>query len=232
MKALMTTAALAAFLVAVPALAEDATAPAATGQPAATDTQPDAMKAPKPAAEAKTPAPDANAPATAESKTPAPDANAPATAESKTPPAGDNAAPAATAATPDKNAPATAAAAPAEKFLSKQEEGEVLASKMIGSTVYGPGDENLGDINDLIVAKDGGIHAVVIGVGGFLGIGEKNVAVAFSEIQPSTDADGNLKLVLQASKEELDSAPEYMTLAQIEAQKAAPPAAPAPAGTQ
>ena len=217
MKALMTTAALAAFLAAVPALAEDATPPPATDQPAATDTQPDAMK---------------SAPS-AETTTPAPDANAPATAESKTPPAGDNSAPAATAAAPDKNAPATAAAAPTEKFLSKQDEGEVLASKLIGSTVYGPGDENLGDINDLIIAKDGGIHAVVIGVGGFLGIGEKSVAVAFNLIQPSTDADGNVKLVLQASKEELDAAPEYMTLAQIEAQKAAPPVAPAaPAGTQ
>ena len=96
----------------------------------------------------------------------------------------------------------------------------------MGTTVYGPGDENLGDINDVILAKEGGVHAVVIGVGGFLGIGEKNVAVAFNQIEPTTDADGNVKLVLQCSKEELDSAPQYMTLAEINAEKAAPPAAP------
>lgn len=212
MKALMTTAALAAFLAAVPALAEDATPPPATDQPAATGTQPDAMT-PAPSAETTTPAPDANAPASAETAPPTGDAAAP---------------PAAAETTPDKTAPATAAApaATGEKFLAKQDDNELLASKLMGATVYGPGDENLGDINDVIIAKEGGIHAVVVGVGGFLGMGEKNVAVAFNQIEPSTDADGNVKLVLHASKEELDSAPQYMTLAEINAEKAAPPAAP------
>ena len=73
----------------------------------------------------------------------------------------------------------------------------------MGATVYGPGDENLGDINDVILAKEGGIDAVVIGVGGFLGIGEKNVAVAFDQIEPrpTPTATSNWCSV---SKEELD----------------------------
>ena len=208
MKALMTSAALAAFLAAVPALAEDAKPPMTTDQPAATDTQPDAIDpAANPSAEAPAALPDANAPASAET----------------TPPAGDTAAPpAAAATTPDSTAPTTAAAPTGEKFLTTQDQGEVLASKVIGSTVYGPGDENLGDINDVILAKEGGVDAVVIGVGGFLGIGEKNVAVAFDQIEPTTDADGNVKLVLRVSKEELDAAPEYMTLADLAAKEPVP----------
>jgi hypothetical protein len=72
----------------------------------------------------------------------------------------------------------------------------------------------------------------VIGVGGFLGIGAKNVAVAFDQIEQSTDEDGNLKLILNASKEDLDAAPAYMTLAQMkreaEANRPADPMATTP----
>ena len=213
MKTLMTTAALVALLWAAPAFAEDATAPAATDQPAAAAPAPDATA---PAA-AETPAmPDANAPATAETP---PDANAPATAE--------------TPAAPDAKATAAAPAA-GEKFLAKQESAELMASKFIGVTVYGAGDENLGDVNDIILSKDGSVDAVIVGVGGFLGIGEKNVAVPFKEISASTDENGSVKFVLHASKEELDAAPSFMTLADQAAASAAPAPteAPAPAPAQ
>jgi len=71
----------------------------------------------------------------------------------------------------------------------------------------------------------------VIGVGGFLGIGEKNVAVAFASLNKTTDADGNIKLVLNASKEELDAAAAFVTVAEQKRQEAQPPAdaVPAPA---
>ena len=70
----------------------------------------------------------------------------------------------------------------------------------------------------------------MIGVGGFLGIGEKNVAVPFSAIQAATDSDGNVKLVVQFSKDDLNKAPEFLTLADIKAKQAAPATeAPAPA---
>jgi hypothetical protein len=103
-----------------------------------------------------------------------------------------------------------------EKFLGQQAQEEVLASNLIGATVYNSADENLGTINDLVFAKEGGVEAAVLGVGGFLGIGAKNVAVSFDQIEQTTDADGNLKLILNASKEELDAAPQYKTLADIE----------------
>ncbi len=74
----------------------------------------------------------------------------------------------------------------------------------------------------------------MVGVGGFLGIGEKDVAVAFSAIEPRTDEDGDVTLYLNATQEQLEAAPEFLTLADIEAKRladqppAVDPAAPAP----
>jgi sporulation protein YlmC with PRC-barrel domain len=119
------------------------------------------------------------------------------------------------AATSDGSAVTEDLAAEAEKFIGQQAQEELLASELIGATVYDSADENLGSISDVVLAKEGGVEAVVIGVGGFLGIGAKNVAVSFDQIEQSTDAEGNLKLILNASKEELDAAPQYKTLAEM-----------------
>jgi sporulation protein YlmC with PRC-barrel domain len=57
-----------------------------------------------------------------------------------------------------------------------------LATNIIGESVYnGTGDtaENIGDVNDIVLAKDGKAESLIVGVGGFLGIGERNVAVPF-----------------------------------------------------
>jgi hypothetical protein len=111
-----------------------------------------------------------------------------------------------------------AATAPAEimpKFLGQQAQGQWLPSNLIGSSVYGPNDENLGDVNDIVLAQDGSPYALIIGVGGFLGIGEKNVAVSFSALTTTTDADGKLKLSLDTTKEELDAAPAFQTTAML-----------------
>jgi sporulation protein YlmC with PRC-barrel domain len=162
----------------------------------------------------------------------APDAGAPADPNAAAQPDG-SAATDDSAATSDGSA-VTEDLAQAEKFIGQQAQEEVLASELIGATVYNAGDENLGSITDIVFAKEGGVEAVVLGVGGFLGIGAKSVAVSFDEIEQSTDAEGNLKLILNASKEELDAAPEYKTLAQMEREREAeqpadPMATPPPA---
>ena len=61
--------------------------------------------------------------------------------------------------------------------------GDWLASTLIGRTVTNAQGETLGDINDLIVDEQGTVVAVVIGVGGFLGMGEKDVGVRYSALQ-------------------------------------------------
>src|SRR5947209_4334284 len=67
-------------------------------------------------------------------------------------------------------------------FIHKQGANEWRSSKLVGTNVYGPGDQKIGDINEVLIDKGGQVHAVVIGVGGFLGVGEKDVAVPFKSL--------------------------------------------------
>jgi sporulation protein YlmC with PRC-barrel domain len=62
-------------------------------------------------------------------------------------------------------------------------QGDWRASKMVGLNVYNNNNESIGSINDLLTDKSGNIKAVVIGVGGFLGVGEHLVAVAFDQVK-------------------------------------------------
>lgn len=110
-------------------------------------------------------------------------------------------------------APATATQE-SEIFFPQMHDGARLASDLIGANVYDaatPDAQTLGDVNNLVVGPDGAVHAVVIGVGGFLGVGEKNVAVDMSRIQFVTDTggEGAERLVLATTKETLEAAPEY-----------------------
>jgi sporulation protein YlmC with PRC-barrel domain len=135
-----------------------------------------------------------------------------------------NTAPAAPSASTDtaQNAPQQPVdlnAAPAEPV--KRADGN-LATNIVGEAVYnGPGDDaqNIGDVNDIVLTKQGKAESLILGVGGFLGIGEKNVAVSFDAIQNTTDADGNIKLVLDTTREELDAAPGYVTVAMLKQQE-------------
>ena len=92
----------------------------------------------------------------------------------------------------------------------------VLATSFIGSSVYTAANENVGDINDLVFDDKGAIKAVIIGVGGFLGMGEKDVAVPLEKITVTRDESNAVKLTIQASKEELENAPAFdKTLFQV-----------------
>jgi hypothetical protein len=85
------------------------------------------------------------------------------------------------------------AAQPTFQFVTQQKASEWSAEALIGRTVYNMQDENLGDINNVILGEDGRVSAVTIGVGGFLGIGEKNVGVPFKALefrQPQTTPAG------------------------------------------
>ena len=76
---------------------------------------------------------------------------------------------------------ATATARPrADKMMLK---GHWRASKLMGLDVYNDANEKLGDINELILDKDGKVNAVVIGVGGFLGMGEHDIAVSMDKLK-------------------------------------------------
>jgi sporulation protein YlmC with PRC-barrel domain len=73
--------------------------------------------------------------------------------------------------------------APAAASDSSSYQGNWRASKLVGLSVYNDNNESLGSINDLLTDKSGNIKAVVIGVGGFLGVGEHLVAVPLDKIK-------------------------------------------------
>ena len=78
-------------------------------------------------------------------------------------------------------------AAPAAASDSSSFKGNWRASKLVGLNVYNDSNESLGSINDLLTDKNGKIVAVVIGVGGFLGVGEHLVAIPFEKVKFSTE---------------------------------------------
>lgn len=113
-------------------------------------------------------------------------------------------------------APATTTEAPAQSLLASgylPTDTDNLASEIMGKPVYSStatDAEQIGDINNLVIGPDGRIAAVIIGVGGFLGIGEKNVAVDYTELQWTQAADNTDRFVLATSKEALEAAPEFV----------------------
>ena len=81
-------------------------------------------------------------------------------------------------------APADKAPAPATASdMSSSYQGTWRASKMVGLSVYNDSNESIGSISDMLTDKSGNIKAVVIGVGGFLGIGEHLVAVPIDKVK-------------------------------------------------
>ncbi len=83
------------------------------------------------------------------------------------------------------------------------------ADEMIGTTVYGAREENLGEVSDVIVSADGKVEAYIIDVGGFLGIGEKPVALKASKLDLKKDDSGTLHIYTTFTQEQLESFPEY-----------------------
>lgn len=116
------------------------------------------------------------------------------------------------------------AEAPADAggYLTEQGTDQIASSTYVGQTVYNSADESIGEISDLIFEQNGGIEAAVIGVGGFLGIGQKNVAVPFGNIsiQQMPESD-ELKLTTTETAETLEAAPEFKTKAQQVAEQQA-----------
>jgi sporulation protein YlmC with PRC-barrel domain len=69
------------------------------------------------------------------------------------------------------------------QFMTQMQPNQFMASKLIGTKVVSANNESIGDINDVIVDRQGQAVAAVVGVGGFLGIGEKDVAVPFASLE-------------------------------------------------
>jgi sporulation protein YlmC with PRC-barrel domain len=127
---------------------------------------------------------------------------------------------------PPANPPAKADAAPISdaKFLTAQSADQWVFSKFKGTDVLGPDNAQVGDVNDLLFDKNGKIIGMIVGVGGFLGIGEKSVAIdmsAFQVVPASTGSTSsaagavsetdptNVKLKVSWTKDQLKNAPDF-----------------------
>jgi hypothetical protein len=107
------------------------------------------------------------------------------------------------------------------KFLEVQDQAQFLADgEVIGKDVVNIMDEEVGTIADLVMDQEQKLVGVVLSVGGFLGIGDKWVAVPVEQIQFPTD-DQPARLVVAVTEEQLTNAPDFKTRATVEAEQAA-----------
>ena len=103
-----------------------------------------------------------------------------------------------------------------------QDTNTILAKELIGQTVNASDKSSkIGSISDLILSKDAkSVDGFVIGVGGFLGLGEKSVALKMDRLQMTHDEDG-VHLMMDVKKEELANAPSFKSKRDQEAEKQA-----------
>lgn len=126
------------------------------------------------------------------------------------------------AAETDAPAQEGAEGAPDDVIVRQQEPGELRVDWITDSSVRSTEGETIGDVDDLILDRDSGqLTAAILGVGGFLGIGEKKIAVSWNELQIDYDAN---EITMQLTREEAEAAPEYVFRDQEE------PPPPQPAG--
>jgi sporulation protein YlmC with PRC-barrel domain len=83
----------------------------------------------------------------------------------------------------------TTDAAGSATYLTEQAENQISVSDFMGQPIYTADNQSIGNITDLLVQDDGGVVAAVVGVGGFLGIGEKSVAIPFDKITITREMD-------------------------------------------
>jgi hypothetical protein len=154
------------------------------------------------------------APAFAQSATTPMNNDKPAAADKMNKPAADANKPAAMDSKPATNAAQSSmpsSATTGTQFVQSQSANEWRGSKLIGASVYGPDNASIGEINDVVLASDGKINAVVIGVGGFLGVGQKDVAIPFNAINVTRKADSASidKITVSYTKDQLKNAPKF-----------------------
>lgn len=94
------------------------------------------------------------------------------------------------------------------KFSSFDSTG-MTAADILGIGVFGVDDQQIGSISDVLINKDGSVDAVIVDVGGFLGLGAKPVAVAYENLTFSADTSGNRYLFLNATPEQLEEQTAY-----------------------
>ena len=93
--------------------------------------------------------------------------------------------------------------------LKDQPIDQIRADDFIGTTIYGADDAKVGEVGDVVLSQDGKVDAVLVDVGGFLGMGEKEVALGMDNLHFMTDENGKLYLYTSLTKDALEAQPAY-----------------------
>jgi sporulation protein YlmC with PRC-barrel domain len=102
----------------------------------------------------------------------------------------------------------TTGAAPAEAKFSTVSKEEMFSSKLKGLNITNQKDETIGEISDLAI-KNNQIDALILSVGGFLGMGERYVAVSPASVKVALNKDNKWVATMNTTKEALKEAPEF-----------------------
>jgi sporulation protein YlmC with PRC-barrel domain len=112
----------------------------------------------------------------------------------------------------------TQGSVPVQGQIVTQTEKTFTASNLIGTDVASPEGDHLGEVVDLLLTEDNQVAAILVGVGGFLGFGDKEIALEMDRINHSSLADGTVRIIVDYTSEQLAQAPEFVSL---EAQRSA-----------
>src|ERR1700683_511840 len=96
----------------------------------------------------------------------------------------------------------------ASEMMTNVPPGSLTVTDWYKQSVYDPSNTKIGEVMDVLVSRDGRIDALIVGVGGFLGAGEKDVAISFNSVQ-KTVKDNKIYLTMSTSKDALKSAPGF-----------------------
>jgi sporulation protein YlmC with PRC-barrel domain len=102
----------------------------------------------------------------------------------------------------------TTSAPSANRFTTNQAQGQWLVGNLWDKSVYNAAGKSIGELKDVLIDKDGRVSALVVGVGGFLGLGEKNVAVDYDYLQKNGGITPD-RITLGMSEEDLRNAPKF-----------------------
>lgn len=94
--------------------------------------------------------------------------------------------------------------------LREMPTSEIRAERLLGTAVYGASEDHIGEVGDVVLTENGDIDSIIVDVGGFLGIGEKAVAMAIDNLTFMVDGNEELHLYTRFTQEELESRPTYV----------------------
>lgn len=103
----------------------------------------------------------------------------------------------------------TATASIDKSTLTEMPSDKFSAANLIGTNVYGADDAKVGEIGDVILTGDKKVDAIIVDVGGFLGVGEKKVAVGMENLKFMTDRNGKRYLYTNLTKDQLEAQTAY-----------------------